>query len=135
MTLLTYNQVQFYPKLGIDNSRRVRELAHLIQHDVTTTVVKRMEKYMPDIVSTWLAGMLDRDRAVAKAARDGLTSFLDTDEKFLKCWKVFQPQILEYARNALDETPQSLCDERSMSIDEMNETYFRVVGSGALLVQ
>jgi hypothetical protein len=135
LALLTYIQAQFYPKLAIDNSRRVRELAHQVQHDMTTADKKRMETLMPEIVATWLAGMSDRDRAASKAARDGLTSFLTTDDKVLKCWKVFQPQILEYARSALDETPQSLCDDRSMSPDEMQETYLRVVGSSASLVE
>lgn len=127
--------MQFYPKLGIDNSRRVRELAHQIQYDLTAAVKKRMEQYMPGVAPTWLAGTLDRDRVVSKAAKDGLTSILDTDDKVQKFWKTLQPQILEYARSALDETPQSLCDDRSMSKDEMQETYLRVVGSSASLVE
>ncbi len=104
--------MQFYPKLGIDNSRRVRELAHQIQYDLTAAVKKRMEQYMPGVAPTWLAGTLDRDRVVSKAAKDGLTSILDTDDKVQKFWKTLQPQILEYARSALDETPQSLCGDR-----------------------
>jgi hypothetical protein len=135
LAILTYSQVQFYPKLAIDNSRRVRELAHQVQQHMTTADKKRMQKLMPDIVATWLAGLSDRDRAVSKAARDGLTAFLNTDDKVLICWKVFQPQILDYARSALDETPQSLCDDRSMSPDEMQETYLRVVGVSVSLVE
>ncbi|KAE9363590.1 hypothetical protein N431DRAFT_550388 [Stipitochalara longipes BDJ] len=127
--------VQHYPKLGIDNSRRVRELAHQIQYDMTTAVKKRMEKHMPEVISTWLVGILDRDRAVAKTAMDGLVSTLKTDDKVQKCWRVYQPEILEYARTALDETPQSLCDDRSMSADDIQETYLRVMGSSASLVE
>jgi E3 ubiquitin-protein ligase listerin len=127
--------VLFYPKLAIDNSRRVRELAHQVQHDITASIKKRMEKYMPVITPSWLAGTLDRERAVLKAANDGLTFILNTDDKVQKCWKMFQPQILEYARNALNETPQSLCDDRSMSEDEIQETYLRVLGSSASLVE
>lgn len=135
MILLTHIQVQFYPKLSIDNSRRVRELAHQIQYDITATVKKRMEKHMPIIIPSWLAGTLDRERVVLKAATDGLNLILYTDDKVQKCWKIFQPQILEYARSALDETPQSLCDDRSMSEDEIQETYLRVLGSSASLVE
>jgi hypothetical protein len=127
-------QLQFYPRVAIDNSRRVRELAHQLQHDMTLSTKKRMEKHLPEFAGTWLAGTFDKDRAVSKAARDSVKSFLDTDEKLLKFWKLFQPQILEYARAALHETPQTLCDERSMSPDEIQETYFRVIGSSIALV-
>jgi E3 ubiquitin-protein ligase listerin len=130
-----YIKVELYPKLAIDHSRRVREVAHHVQHEMTARVKKRMEKHMPSIISTWFAGISDRDRAVSKAARDGLASFLNTDDKILKCWRLFQEQILQYAHNALDETPQSLCDERSMSADEIQETYLRVLGSSASLVE
>ncbi len=93
-----------------------------------------MEKRLPEFAGTWLAGMYDKDRMVSKAAKDSVTSFLDTGDKQLKFWKLFQPQILDYARDALNETPQTLCDERSMSADEIQETFFRVVGSGISLV-
>jgi E3 ubiquitin-protein ligase listerin len=94
---------------------------------------KRIEVHLKEFAGTWAAGMFDRDRAVSKAAKDSVTSVLDTEEKLLKFWKKLQPQILEYARGALKETPQSLCDDRSMSADEIQETYFRVVGSSILL--
>lgn len=120
--------------MAIDNSRRVRELAHLLQHDLISVTKKRIEVHLPEFAGTWAAGMYDRDRAVAKAARDSVTSVLDTEDKLLKFWKKLQPQILTYARDGLKETPQTLCDERSMSADEIQETYFRVVGSSISLV-
>lgn len=93
-----------------------------------------MEKHVPKIVGSWLAGTYDRDRAVARAAKDGITSFLDTEEKVTVFWKLCQPQILEYAQEAINETPQSLSDERTMSADDIQAKYFRVIGSSISLV-
>ena len=127
--------MEHYPKLAIDNSRRVRELAHQVQYDVTTAVKKGMERHMPEVVPTWLVGILDRDRAVAKTASDGLTAILKTEDKIQKCWRVYQPEILEYARLSLGETASTLCDDRSTSADEIQETYLRVMGSSVSLVE
>ena len=93
-----------------------------------------MEKHIPKIVGSWLAGTYDRDRAVSKAAKDGVTSFLDTDEKVVLFWKRCQAQILHYAQQAINETPQTLSDERTMSPDDIQAKYFRVIGSSISLV-
>jgi hypothetical protein len=93
-----------------------------------------MEKYISKVVGSWLAGTYDRDRAVAKAAMDGITSFLDTDEKIAMFWKRCQVQIIDYAQEAIDETPQTLSDERTMNADDVQAKYFRVVGSSISLV-
>lgn len=127
-------QVKFYPRLSIDNSRRVRELSHNLQYNLLKSARKRMEKHIPKIVGSWLAGTYDRDRAVSRAALDGITSFLDTDVKVDMFWKRCQVQILEYAQDAISETPQSLSDERTMTPDDVQAKYFRVVGSSISLV-
>lgn len=93
-----------------------------------------MEKYIPKIVGSWLAGTYDRDRAVARSANDGLTSFLDTDAKMNLFWKRCQNEILDYAEEALDETPQTLSDERSISPEDSNEKYFRVNSASVSLL-
>jgi hypothetical protein len=93
-----------------------------------------MEKHIPKIVGSWLAGTYDRDRAVAGTARDGIKSFLDNDEKVAIFWKRCQVQILEYAQEAIKETPQTLSDERTLSADDVQAKYFRVVGSSISLI-
>jgi len=90
---------------------------------------------MPEVIPTWLVGILDRDRAVAKIALDGLTSSLKTDDKVQMCWRLYQSEILDYARISLSETPETLCDDRSTSADEIQETYLRVMGSSVSLVE
>ncbi|CZT43733.1 uncharacterized protein RSE6_03809 [Rhynchosporium secalis] len=126
--------VKFYPRISIDNSRRVRELSHILQTELLKSARKRMEKFIPRIVGTWLGGTYDRDRAVARAANDGTKSFLDTPAKMALFFKRCETPILKYAQEALKETAQTLSDERTMSPDDMQAKYFRVVGSSISLL-
>jgi len=105
-----------------------------MQFELLKSARKRMEKYILKVVGSWLAGTYDRDRAVSRAAMDGITSFLDTNEKMIVFWKRCQVQILEYAQEAINETPQTLSDERTMTADDVQAKYFRVVGSSISLV-
>lgn len=120
--------------MSIDNSRRVRELSHDLQFELLKSARKRMEKYMPRIVGSWLGGTYDRDRAVARAATDGTRSFLDTQAKMALFYKRCEVSVLEYAQEALEETPQTLSDERTMNADDVRAKYFRVIGSSLSLI-
>ncbi|KAI0521438.1 hypothetical protein F5B22DRAFT_644168 [Xylaria bambusicola] len=126
--------VQSYPRTSIDNSRRVRELSHGLQFELMKSARKRMEKNVPKIVGPWLAGTFDRDRAVSKAATEGLSSFLTTPEKVLLFWKRCQQQILNYASDAVKETADTLSDRRSTNSDDADAKYFRVLAGGLALV-
>ncbi|KAM0346667.1 hypothetical protein ACHAPU_005379 [Fusarium lateritium] len=126
--------VQLYPRTSIDNSRRVRELAHNLQFELMKSARKRFERHLPKIVAAWLAGLYDRDRVVARAASDGLTSFLNTPEKVLAFWNKCQAQILDYAIEAIQETEDTLSDERSTTTEDSEAKYFRVVTASLSLV-
>ncbi|KAI0161086.1 hypothetical protein GGR52DRAFT_562845 [Hypoxylon sp. FL1284] len=126
--------VQLYPRASIDNSRRVRELSHILQFELMKSARKRMERHVPKIVGSWLAGTFDRDKAVSRAATEGSSSFLTTPEKVTQFWKRCQSQILEYASDALKETPSTLSDERSTNADDAEAKYHRVLGSSLALV-
>ncbi|ESZ93342.1 hypothetical protein SBOR_6269 [Sclerotinia borealis F-4128] len=126
--------VNVYPRVAIDNSRRVRELSHSIQYELLKSARKRMEKHIPKIVGSWLAGTYDRDRAAARSATDGLTSFLDTDAKMNLFWKRCQNEILDYAEEALHETPDTLSDERSVPKEDADEKYYRVNSASVSLL-
>ncbi|EOO00110.1 putative c3hc4 type (ring finger) zinc finger containing protein [Phaeoacremonium minimum UCRPA7] len=131
--LVAYTQAHPYEQNG-DNSRRVRELSHNLQLELVKSARKRMERRIPRIVGSWLAGTFDKDRVVARAASDGLSSFLNTDEKFLQFWKRCQTQILDFAIEAIQETPDTLSDERSTTADDAEAKYLRVVGGSLSLV-
>ncbi|KAF4123082.1 E3 ubiquitin-protein ligase listerin [Geosmithia morbida] len=126
--------VQMYPRVAIDNSRRVRELSHTLQFELMRSARKRMERHIPTIVGAWLAGLYDRDRAVSRAANDGLSSFLNTPEKTLALWKKCQGKILDYAVDAIQETQDTLSDERSTTKEDAEAKFYRVVTAGLSLV-
>lgn len=120
--------VQLYPRISIDNDRRVRELSHTLQFELLNSARKRMEKNIPKIAGAWLAGTSDREKAVAKAAAHGLSTFLTTPAKGLHFSKKCQSQILLFATEAMAETPDTLSDERSTKPEEAEGKYFRVIG-------
>ncbi|KAK4194338.1 hypothetical protein QBC40DRAFT_35318 [Triangularia verruculosa] len=125
--------IQLYPRLSIDDSARVRELSHQVLIQLLNSAKKRIAKHLPLFVGPWLAGTFDRDRRVAKAANDGLASFLQTKEKEVAFWKSVQTRALDYARTALKETPTSLSDERSTTKQDSDAKYYRVVGASLCL--
>jgi hypothetical protein len=126
--------VNLYPRLSIDNSRRVRELSHLVFCDLLKSARKRMEKHIPKLAGSWLAGVYDKDRTAAKAAQTTLSSFLNTDAKIALFKRQCQASVLRYAEDALAETPETLSDERTMSEDDRMDKYNRVVSSTLYLV-
>ncbi|KAH7353820.1 hypothetical protein B0T11DRAFT_121007 [Plectosphaerella cucumerina] len=126
--------VQVYPRTSIDNARRVRELSHTLQFELVKSARKRMEKRIPRIVGTWLAGLYDKDRGVSRAADQGLSSFLNSPDKVVMFWTKCQSQILTYATEAIQETQETLSDERSTTPDDAEAKYFRVVGASLSLV-
>lgn len=123
-----------YPRTAIDNARRVRELAHNLQFEAIKSARRRAERHIPKIVGAWLAGLYDRDRGVARAASDGLSSFINTPEKVAAFWRKCQTQILDYAIDAIRETQDTLSDERSTTKDDAEAKYLRVIGSSLSLV-
>ncbi len=93
-----------------------------------------MEKSVPRVVGPWLAGTFDRDRAVSRAATEGLSSFLTTPEKIVQFWRRCQQQILNYANDAVNETAETLSDHRSTNADDADAKYFRVLAGSLALV-
>jgi len=117
-----------YPRLSIDTTRRVRQLAHVVTAKIVILCGKRIAPYLPSIIPAWLCGNFDSDRIVAKAAQDALLQAFKTQIKIRDIWRLFQKQIAEYCRDAvLFETPTTLTDERTVNKDEVDATYYRVI--------
>ena len=90
---------------------------------------------MPKLVGAWVSGLYDNDRPVAKAARESLNRVFPAEEKLQAIWKVYHSTILEYSREAiLRETVQTLSDERTVSPDDAEAKYARVVGSSISVI-
>ncbi|KAK4125765.1 hypothetical protein N657DRAFT_277799 [Parathielavia appendiculata] len=125
--------VELYPRLSIDDSARVRELSHQVLFQLLNAAKKRMAKKLSSFVGPWVAGTFDRDKRASRASSDALTSFLQTKEKEEAFWKAVQNRVLDFATEAIKETPDTLSDERSTTKQDSDAKYFRVVGASLSL--
>jgi hypothetical protein len=92
-----------------------------------------MAKKLPGFVGPWLAGTFDRDKRVSRAASEALASFLQTREKEEAFWKAVRTRALDFATEAIKETPDTLSDERSTTKQDSDAKYYRVVGGSLCL--
>lgn len=134
--LVIISWVQLYPKLAIDDSKKVRSFSHQIQATFVKSLGKKYAKYLKDTIGAWLAGLFDSDRSVAKVCRDSLNiAFDNNQEKIANIWKIFVQQILQYAYQILAfETKDTISDERFASKDESETKFIRVVQAANLLL-
>ncbi|KKY38254.1 putative c3hc4 type (ring finger) zinc finger containing protein [Diaporthe ampelina] len=126
--------VRLYPRMSTDNDRRVRELSHTLQFELLKSARKRMEKNLPKVAGSWLAGTYDKDKAVARSATEGISTFLNTEDKMSLFWKKCQAQILQFATDAITETPDTLSDERSTKPEDAEAKYYRVIAASFSLI-
>jgi len=90
---------------------------------------------MPKIAGPWLAGVFDSDKAAANAAKDALGLVFNTPEKIQGVRRTFHRSIVEYCKDAtLNETVQTLSDERTISADDAQATFARVIATSIALV-
>ncbi|KAL9101675.1 MAG: hypothetical protein Q9163_003096 [Psora crenata] len=119
-----------YPRLSIDNSRRVRQLAHDVQGQIAISCGKRILRCMPLIVGAWLAGIYDQDRSVSRAAQESFKLVFPSEEKYRNVWRMYQADIVQFSRCVIgQETPNTLSDERTTSPDDALSKYTRTLGS------
>ena len=117
-------QTALYPRTSIDNSRRVRQLAHNFQGSLTTLSGKRIVPNLPKVIGPWLAGTYDQDKSVSRAATEALHKSFTTPEKRKSLWRLYGKELIEYIEDAATvQTPQTLSDERSTSPDEAQAKY------------
>lgn len=136
--LVIITWVQLYPKLAIDDSKKVRSCTHQIQSLFVKTLGKSYVKYLKDTIGVWLAGLFDNDRSVARSCRESLnTAFDNNHEKISNIWKIFVKQILDYTYQVLAfETKETISDERFTTKDESETKFIRVLqAANMLLVQ
>ncbi|KAJ9659302.1 hypothetical protein H2198_003178 [Neophaeococcomyces mojaviensis] len=125
-----------YPRTSIDNSQIVRRSAHTLQGILTANAGKKIAPILPKLVPSWLAGLYDNDKSVAKAASDALDRSFATPEKRATLWKVYKDSIFERVEDSLVvQTPKTLSDERTTSPDEAENKYVRVVGTAMRLLE
>jgi hypothetical protein len=122
--------IKMYPRTSIDNAKAVRQNAHLLHGHFAVAAGKRIAKYMPKSVSAWLCGLYDSDRSVVEATQTSLRQVFNTAEKLQSIRKIYQQSILEYCRDAIDkESPKTLSDERTVTKDDAEAKYSRVISA------
>lgn len=90
---------------------------------------------MPKTVGAWLCGLYDSDRAVIEATQNSLRQVFNTPEKIQNIRRAYQQPILEYCRDAIDkETSLTLSDERTVSPDDAEAKYSRVISACVALL-
>ena len=128
-------QANLYPRLSIDTSRRVRQLAHTLQGRMAISGGKRMARHMPKVAASWLAGQYDNDKSASRAANESLRQVFSSTEKMKTVWRLYQTSILEYARDVIvKETANTLSDKRTTSPDDSSAKYSRVVSASLMMV-
>jgi hypothetical protein len=124
------SQVKIYPRTSIDNSKAVRQNAHILHGQLAASAGKRIARHMPQSVAAWLCGLYDADRSVVEAAQSSLRQVFTTPEKIQNIRKAYQQPILEYCRDAIDkESATTLSDERTVTPDDAEAKYSRVISA------
>ncbi|EKV08568.1 RING zinc finger protein, putative [Penicillium digitatum] len=125
---------RIYPRLSIDLSRRVRQVAHPIQGTISGLVGKRILPNLPKIIGAWIAGIYDNDRLVHRAALESFTKVFTTEDKRNNVWRIYQGSILDFVDDViLHQTALTLSDERTVKRDDAEGKYSRVAGAAILL--
>ncbi|EAU39241.1 conserved hypothetical protein [Aspergillus terreus NIH2624] len=71
---------------------------------------------------------------VQRAALESFTRVFSTEEKRSGVWKIYQSSILDFVDDViLQQTPQTLSDERTVKPDDAEAKYARVVATALLL--
>lgn len=128
-------QINVYPRTSIEISRKVRQLAHLVQGLLASLAGKRIARHLPKVIGAWLSGLYDSDRLVSRAAQESIIRVFPTEEKRNNIWKIFQGSILEFVADIIfQQTPQTLSDDRTVKPDDAEAKYNRVVATAILLL-
>ncbi|KIV95004.1 hypothetical protein PV10_02712 [Exophiala mesophila] len=127
--------IALYPRASIDNSRRVRQIAHILQGSITLASGKRIAPQLPKVIGPWLSGIYDSDRAVARAAQESIAASFPTEDKRKALVKVYRDALIQYAEDAiLTQTPQTLSDERSTTPEDAEAKFVRAAGTAILML-
>ncbi|EQL34360.1 hypothetical protein BDFG_03719 [Blastomyces dermatitidis ATCC 26199] len=128
--------IKIYPRMSIDISRRVRQLAHVLQGRFVSLSGRRIAPYISRVVGAWLAGLYDSDKLVFRAAQESVVRAFPTEEKRQSLWKIYRLSIFEFVIDAvLEQTPQTLSDKRTVRPDEAEAKHARVAGTALQLLK
>lgn len=126
--------LQLYPRIALDSSKTVRQLAHQIQATVLEKFGPReFSKYLKSSIPLMLQALFD-DKSIASTCYGALLNSFNNDAERVnqKLWVVFHEQIVNYCRVLIvNESPSSITDERYETLDDVVVKYDRAV-NGAI---
>lgn len=90
---------------------------------------------MPSIIGAWLAGIYDNDKSVSRAAQESFKLVFPSEEKYKGVWRIYQADIVQYGENVImNESPNTLSDERTTSPDDANAKYYRTLAAVLMMI-
>lgn len=127
--------LQTYPHVAVDSSKNVRALAHRIQ----TTYMeggKEFSKYLKTSIPVLLSGLFDEKTISTRTYQSLLTVFQNDKTRVdHTLWTIFLDQIAHYCHAVLvNETENSITDERSETKEDMALKYDRAVNSAIQMI-
>lgn len=124
----TETWVEFYNRLFIDSTIRVRFTANLIHALFAAKVKKKLAPYLKDLLGVWLCYSFD----VSKPANEAFNAAFAGDRK-IEALGIFQGNIIETLSDfVLSSTPETLSDARYVEPEEMESNYCRIISSAIL---
>lgn len=129
--------LQLYPRVALDSSKTVRQVAHQIQATLLDKIGGReFSKYLKSSIPIMLQSLYD-DKSIASATLAALMKSFnnDSDRVNVKLWEVFHEQITNYCRAVIvNETASSITDQRYESQDDVLLKYDRAVNGAIQLL-
>ncbi|KAK9354556.1 hypothetical protein V1523DRAFT_407929 [Lipomyces doorenjongii] len=126
--------IQFYPQLASDFSRRLRMLAHKLQGDLFKRFQRQSAKYMKESVGSWLGGLYDNDKVVARTAAVSFESVFTSVEKREQVFEVFHVQLLDYVKHAIStKDNHTSSDEKYFTHTDIESKVDREIACGISL--
>lgn len=122
--------IALYPSLATDIDKNVRINAHMVLGHLVVRFKKKTARSLPQTAASWLIGLHDNDRAVARAAQDSFASSFPSESKRSEFKKVFRASIIDriYAL-ILDGSAASLSDSRFVNLGDADAKYSNVISA------
>lgn len=120
---------RLYSLLALDVEHRVREAAHVAHRAVVSKVKRNIAPYLKQLAGPWFVAQCDTYAPAASAATICFNEAFPP-QKLSEAIAYCQEEILNYIyENLVVHTPQTLCNAKTMTPEEIESKYIRTVTS------
>jgi len=117
-----------FAQLMESNERQIRESALNTLRVLATKVGRKLAPHLRSYIGPWLCAQFDPESVVRTAAKNSFTAAI-AEKKHSEAISRLRVDILNFIREKLNQTPQTIGVEVKMSPDELEERYERIVSS------